>query len=193
MELTRSRIEGTAEEYAEEEPLYPVEEEAIETYPAAFAEGEFGRRDAEWVVQWHYRRFLGAYPEREHREGEERFEENERGAVREAVLDAANAVGLEERVDRLRELEGVDLSVASAFLQFIDPERYMAVDERTWGALYGVDELDEPYPDPLSIEEYREFLAACRRVAREADVDLWTLYRALWRIGRDGEESNGTF
>lgn len=188
MTLTRSTIEKRAEEYAEEEPLYPVEEEAIETYPRAFAEGEFGWRDAEWVVQWHYRRFLGAIPDRERREDEERFEANERGAVREAVLDAANTEGLEGRVDRLRELEGVDLSVASAFLQFIDPERYMAVDGRAWGALHEAGELDEPFPDLLSVEEYREFLAACRRVAAESDVDLWALYRALWVIGRNGEE-----
>ncbi len=190
MRLSRPLVVGKAEEYAEEEPLYPVEEEAIETYPAAFGEGEFGWRDAEWVVQWHYRRFLGAYPEDRRREGEERFGENERGAVHEAVLDAANADGLEGRVDRLRELEGVDLSVASAFLQFIDPERYMAVDERTWGALYGVGELEDPYSDPVSVEEYREFIATCRRVAGELDVDLWTLYRALWRIGRDERETD---
>lgn len=188
MRLSRPLVVGKAEEYAEEEPLYPVEEEAIETYPAAFAEGEFGWRDAEWVVQWHYRRFLGAIPDRERREGEERFGENERGAVREAVLSAANAEGLERRVDRLRELEGVDLPVASAFLQFIDPERYLAVDGRTWGPLYGADELTDPYPDSPSLEEYRTFLAACRRVAEETGVDLWTLYRALWRIGREDSD-----
>lgn len=185
MTLTRSRIVERAEEYTEEEPLYPVEEEAIETYPAAFAEGEFGWRDAEWVVQWHYRRFFGAYPDDRRREGEERFGENDRGAVREAVLGVANAEGLEERVDRLLELEGVDLYVASAFFQFIDPERYVAVDGLTWGALHETGELDDPRPDPVTLDEYRTFLDACRRVADEADVDLWTLYRALWRIGKD--------
>ena len=188
MSFSRPIVVEKAEEYAEEEPLYPVEEEAIETYPAAFAEGEFGRRDAEWVVQWHYRRFLGAYPDDRRREGEERFGENERGAVREAVLSAANAEGLENRVDRLLELEGVDLHVASAFLQFIDPGRYVAVDGRTWGALHEAGELDDPHSDPVTLEEYRTFLAACRRVAEEADVDLWTLYRALWRIGRGDSE-----
>ncbi|MDL5361137.1 hypothetical protein [Halalkalicoccus sp. NIPERK01] len=185
MTLTRSTIEEKAEEYAEEEPLYPVEQEAIETYPAAFVDGEFGFRDAEWVVQWHYRRFLGAYPDREHREGEARFGENDRAAVREAVVDAANADALDVRIEHLTELRGVDLSVASAFLQFIDPERYVAVDRRTWDALWEAGELDDPYPDSLSVEEYRRFLDTCRAVADEHDADCWTLYRALWRLGSE--------
>lgn len=183
MRLTRTIIEEGAAEYVEEEPLYPVEQEAIETYPAAFFEGEFGWRDAEWVVQWYYRRHLGAHPDREGREGEARFGENDRGAVREAVLDAASADGLDERIDRLIELEGVDVGVASAFLQFIDPDRYVAVDGRTWGVLSRAGELDDPYPESVSVEDYHEFLDACRRVAEESDIDLWTLYRALWRLG----------
>ncbi len=186
MKLTRSLLTEKAKEYADEEPLYPVEEEGIETYPAAFTTGEFGWRDAEWVVQWHYRRFLGAYPEEEHREGEERFGENDFETVREAVVDAANGSDLEGRIERLTELEGVDVPVASAFLQFIDPDRFLAVDGRTWGVLSESGELDGPYPDPPSVGEYREFLRVCRRIGDEFDVDIWTLYRALWRLGSDG-------
>ncbi len=185
MTLTRTAIEDAAAEYADEEPLYPVEREAIETYPSAFAEGEFGWRDAEWVVQWHYRRFLGDYPERERREGEKRFGENEFDTVRAVIRDVVAAEELEGRIDRLLDLEGVDVPVASAFLQFIDPERYVAVDGRTWSVLYDAGALDEPAPDSFSIEAYRAFLDSCRRVARELKVDLWTLYRALWRLGNE--------
>lgn len=185
MELIRTLLTEKAAEYADEEPLYPVEEEAIETYPAAFTKGEFGFRDAEWVVQWYYRRFLGAYPEKEHREGEKLFGENNREVVQNAVTDAANEAELEARIDRLRGLEGVDIGVASAFLQFIDPDRFLALDGRTWGALCETGELDGPYPESPSIEEYREFLEICRRVAGELDTDLWTLYCALWRIGAE--------
>lgn len=187
MTLTRSAIEEAAAEYVEEEPLYPVEEEGIETLPEAFAEGEFGFRDAEWVVQWYYRRYLGAYPQDRQRAREERFAGNERDATREAVIDAANAETLDERIGRLAELAGVDTCVASAFLQFIDPDRYVVVDERTWTVLREADELDGPYPGEPSVEEYRRFLEACRRVADEHDVDCWTLYRALWRLGSNGK------
>ncbi|MFC6904324.1 hypothetical protein [Halalkalicoccus tibetensis] len=183
--LTRSLVVERAEEYIEEEPLYPVEGEAIETLPEAFTEGEFGWRDAEWVVQWYYRRYLGAYPQDRQRAGEKRFADNERSATREAVIDAANAGTLDERVGRLTELSGVDTCVASAFLQFIDPDRYVVVDERTWTVLREADELNEPYPGKPSVEEYRRFLEACRGVADEHDVGCWTLYRALWRLGND--------
>lgn len=184
MNLTRPLLIEKAEEYTAEEPLYPVEEEAIEMYPAAFASKDFGFRDAEWVVQWYYRRFLGEYPDKEQRVGEEEFGENERSVVRETVADAANETELETRIVRLRELEGVDLEVASAFLQFIDPERYLVIDGRTWGVLQEAGELGESYPNPLSIEEYREFLGASRRLGEECNVDLWTLYCALWRLAR---------
>lgn len=187
MGLTRSTIEAAATEYAEEEPLYPVEQEGVETLPEAFAAGEFGFRDAEWVVQWHYRRYLGAYPDGEQRENEARFADNERSAVRGAVVEAANAGTLDERLTPLQELEGVGLDVASAFLQFINPERYLAIDSRTWDVLYEAGELDDPYPGDPSIEEYRRFLEACRGVAEKHDVDCWTLYRALWRLGNDRE------
>ncbi|WP_122090086.1 hypothetical protein [Halalkalicoccus subterraneus] len=185
MVLTRSMIEEAAADYIEEEPLYPVEEEGIGTLPSAFAEGEFGFRDAEWVVQWYYRRNLGAYPQDRQRAREDRFAENERSTTREAVIDAANAEALDERVGRLTELAGVDTRVASAFLQFIDPDRYVAVDARTWTVLYDAGELDEPYPDSPSVEEYRRFLDACRAIADEHGVDCWTLYRALWRLGHE--------
>ncbi|ELY34919.1 hypothetical protein [Halalkalicoccus jeotgali] len=184
MTLTRSTIEEKVAEYEREEPFYPVEQEGIETYPAAFAAGEFGFRDAEWVVQWYYRRYLGA-GNREARAGEAHFGENGRGAVREAVIAAANAAGIEDAIGHLSGLEGVDVAVASAFLQFIDPERYVAVDGRTWGALSEAGELDDPYPESLSIEEYRRFLDTCRAVAEDASIDCWTLYRALWRLGRE--------
>jgi hypothetical protein len=184
MDLTRTLVTKRAEEYTDEEPLYPVEEEAIETYPAAFGENEFGWRDVEWVVQWHYRRFLGTYPEKEHRAGEKQFGENEFSEVRAVIADVVASTDLDEQIGCLTALEGVDLPVASAFLQFIDPERYMVVDGRTWGVLREAGELDEPYSDPPSVEEYREFIRACRRIGEDLDVDLWTLYRALWRLGQ---------
>jgi hypothetical protein len=182
MELTRSLLTEKSEEYTDEEPLYPVEAEAIEMYPGTFAEGEFGWRDTEWVVQWHYRRFLGEYPESEHRAGETAFGENEFETVREGIEAVVASNDLDSRITRLTELDGVTLPVATAFLQFIDPERYLVIDERTWSVLREVGELDDPYPDTPSVEEYHEFLDTCQRTSEEFDIDLWTLYRALWRL-----------
>ena len=185
MELTHSLVADAAAAYRAEEPLYDVEREQIETLPDAFATGRFGRRDAEWVMRWYYRRFLGAYPDDERRAAEERFEENDAQTVRAAVSDAATAADTGEAVETLTRLSGVDVPVASAFLLFADPERNVVVGEREWTILREVEVLRDPYPDPPSDAEYETYLGACRSLADQFDCDTWTLYTALWRIWKD--------
>ena len=192
MTLTRSLVETEAEAYRREEPLYAVEQENVDLLGNAFARGEFGRRDAEWVVRWYYRRFLGAYPDAERRRVEEAFETNEFEDVRRAIAAAVEAVDGPDAADgeadvaaameRLTALSGVDVPVASAFLLFVDPDRFVVVGEREWGVLHEHDELARPYPDPPTVAEYGTYLDACRELADRFGCDLWTLYRALWRL-----------
>lgn len=185
MELTRSVVEEKATEYREYEPLYPVEREQIETLPAAFETGEYGRRDAEWVVRWYYRRTLGAIPDAERRAAEAAFGRNEFETVRDVVADVCEATDAATRIERLATLEGVDVGVASAFLCFLEPERYVVVGERVWRQLRDADELSGPYPDPPSIDAYERYLERCRSCCDRFDCDTWTLYRALWRCWKD--------
>lgn len=183
MALSRSLVETKAAEYADEEPLYAVEAEQIESLPGAFASGEYGWRDAEWVVQWYYRRSLGAYPDDRRRAREAAYAENDFEAVREAIATARAADEPAAALEALLDLEGVDVGVASAFLLFSDPSSYGVVGPREWRALRGADELDEPVPDPLTVRDYTRYLGVCRRLAERCDCDQWTLYRALWRLG----------
>ena len=185
MELTRERVEARAAEYAEEEPLYVVEDEELSGLPSALAAGEYGRRDVEWVVQWFYRRYLGDYPDRGRREGESAYRENDFEAVRDAVAGAIEADGLAEKVDALTDLSGVDVPVASAFLQFVDPGRFVVLGPREWSALVEAGELDRPYPDEPSVEDYAAYLEACRDVAERTGCDLVPVQRTLWRLARD--------
>lgn len=182
MEITRAVVEARAAEYADEEPLHAVEAEQVEGLPGAFASGSYGWRDAEWVVRWYYRRFLGGYPEERRRAAEAGFGENDYEAVRSAVTDALDASDDAGAVRRLTDLDGVDVPVASAFLMFADPGSYVVVGEREWAVLAAAGELAAPYPDPPSVAEYVAYLDACRSVADRVDCDLWTLYRALWRL-----------
>lgn len=187
MPLTRSLIETKAAEYREREPLYPVEREQIETLPRALERGEYGRRDCEWVVRWYYRRTLGATPDDERRAVEKRFERNEFETVRDAVDDvleqlAADPNAVAAAVDRFAALEGIDVEVASAFLFFLDPDRYVVIGEREWTVLREAGELDGPHPGPEpSIDAYETYLERCRDVCERCECDMWTLYRALWR------------
>ncbi|WP_136718484.1 hypothetical protein [Halorientalis salina] len=181
MDLTRSIVTSRAAEYREEEPLYSVEHEALDVFPAMFSEGRFGWRDAEWVVRWYYRRFLGEFPHDERQAVEDRFGDNDFETVR-SVIDATVAADdPTAKVERLTDLEGVDVPVASAFLMFIDPESFVVVGEREWTVLFRADELERPFPDPPSGSEYVTYLDTCRQLADRFDCDLWTLYMALWR------------
>jgi hypothetical protein len=194
MDLTESTIRDRARAYAAAEPLYDVERQHVETVPRTFAGDEYGRRDAQWIVRWYFRRYLGEYPDRERREREEAFRDNEFGDVIDALDAAVDALDAGERerddgagadvdaaLDALTALDGVDVAVASGFCQFLAPSRFVAIDRRTWAVLAAAGELDGPYPDPPSAADYRRFDDACRAVTDRTGVDAWTLYRALWR------------
>ncbi|CDK38687.1 hypothetical protein [Halorubrum sp. AJ67] len=214
MDLRESTLRDRAREYAAAEPLYDVECQHVETVPKTFAGDEYGRRDAQWIVRWYFRRYLGEFPDRERREREEAFRDNAFDDVVDAldaavnaldvadaldaadVLDTAGAVESEPAdsgadrdadsdvdvaLDALTDLDGVDVAVASGFLQFLAPSRFVAVDRRTWAVLAAAGELDGDYPEPPSTVDYRRFDDACRTVMERTGVDAWTLYRALWR------------
>jgi hypothetical protein len=186
MELTRSVVTDEAEAYRDSEPLATVEEQHLDILPQMFAAGEFGRRDAEWVVRWHFRRFLGRYPDAERRRREEQFRTNDFDRVHDLLPDLAT-LDVDEALTRLTTLDGVDIPVATAFLQFADPDAYIVVGEREWSVLHAADELSEPYPDPPSPAAYETYLARCHALAADFDCDLVTLYRALWRLSAPEE------
>ncbi|MEF8775438.1 MAG: hypothetical protein V5A43_02910 [Haloarculaceae archaeon] len=193
MDIGPTRVADLAAEYRAEEPLAAVESDHVEMLPATFRGGEFGWRDAIWVVRWYYRRFLGAVPNAERRAAEDAFDENEFEAVRDAIVAAATTEDLEERLDSLTRLDGVDLPVATAFLQFIDPESFLVVGEREWGVLEDIGALSDPYPSPATAEDYRTYLEAARDLADRCDCDAWTLYQAIWRLaGRPNDSDQPT-
>lgn len=185
MEMSTRDIDDYVAAYREEEPLYAVEAESVETLPSAFRAGEYGRRDAQWVVRWYVRRFLGAYPDRERRRVEEQFESADFERVRDAIATAADAPDYETALEAITELPGVDVPVGSAFLMFVDPDRYVVVGRREWEVVSALSDLDGLYPDPMTVGEYGDYLEACRSIADDADCGGWELYMALWRAWKD--------
>lgn len=185
MDLTTSLVESKAAEYDQFQPLSAVEQEHREILPAMLTGGDFGWRDAEWVVQWYFRRYLGAYPDDRRRAVEESFGDNTYEDVRDAFATVADSASVEDRLSALRSLDGVDVRVGSAFLFFIDPDEHVVVGDREWQALHAAGHLADPYPDPPSVGEYLDFNDVCLGLADRFDVDTWTLYRALWRLGSE--------
>jgi hypothetical protein len=191
MELTRSLVETKASEYRAEEPLHAVEQQHLEIVPGTFAGDDYGWRDVEWIVQWYFRRHLGGYADRERRAAEDAIRENDFGDVVGVLVAVAKADTTDERLAGLTSLVGVDVPVASAFLTFMFPDRYVVVGRREWGVLHAAGELDRPYPDQPGDDDYRVYLAACRDLADRFDVDPWTIYRALWRLADEAPADDG--
>lgn len=180
MELIAQVVDETAREYPDVQPLSAVEREHVELLPGTFERGDFGWRDAEWVVQWYFRRFLGAYPDAERRAVEAAYGENGFDDVRAAIAAAVEADETGDKLAQLTTLAGVDVPIGSAFLQFMDPDHYVVVGEREWTALREVGAIEDDYPDPPTAPEYERYLGTCRTLADRCDCDLWDLYRALW-------------
>jgi len=185
MELSRTVVDEAAAAYEEAEPLYVVEAEQIEGLPKAFSSGDFGWRDAEWVVQWYYRRQFDGVSNEERRARESAYGNNDYEAVRDALGAAQAADSAGDALDHLTTLSGVDVGVASGFLLFLDPESYVVVGDREWCTLHAAGKLDTPAPEPIDPGDYERYLEVCRDLAGTFGCSLWTLYRALWRLGAD--------
>ncbi|SEP20870.1 hypothetical protein SAMN04487948_12166 [Halogranum amylolyticum] len=188
MKLDRDLVLEKSREYEQHEPLYLVEQERLETLPDAFENGTVVWKDVEWVVRWYYRRYLGTFSHRTRESVERRFKQNDWEAVRETIESVVETSETTERVRRLTELSGVSVPVASAFLQYTDPTEYVVVDDRVWAVLHRAEALRDPYSDPLSVAAYLTYLEQCRSMAADFDVDLQTLYRALWRLAKEQED-----
>jgi hypothetical protein len=192
MDLTPSFVAESADTYREIQPLFAVEREHVEILPGMFADGEFGWRDPEWVVQWYYRRFLGGYPDAERRAAEAAYDENTYEDVHSAISGAVSADDVAGKLDEVTAVRGVDVPVGTAFLAFLDPDRYIVCSEHEWEALRATGELETPYPDPPDAAAYESYLETCRTVADRCEVSLWQLYRALWTIGEVGDGQTET-
>ena len=173
------------EEYLAREPLAVVEDDRLDTMPDAFRDGTFLWKDCEWIVRWYLRRPLDGQSKPQETE----FRHNRMRAIESAIDETVAADSIESRLGALLALDGVDVPIASAFLQFIEPESYAAIAEPCWDALVRAGELSGDYPDPVRPSAYRQYLESCRDLAAQAELRTVDIGRALWRLGRepDGE------
>jgi len=183
--LTADVVAEHTRTYPEVQPFSLVEDEHRELLPKMFEGGDYGWRDAEWVIQWYGRRFLGGFPNRDRRALEDAYDDNDYEDVHDAITAAVDADTATEMLAHLTELAGVDVAIGSAFCQFIDPKNYVVIDGRQWGILRKAGDLDSDYPDPPTVADYERYLETYRAVAERCECSLWELYRALWVLGRD--------
>ncbi|EMA63718.1 hypothetical protein [Halorubrum lipolyticum] len=196
------------EAYRESAPFHPVEAEAIESLPAAFRAGEYGKRDVEWVVRWYFRRAVTDIDHGERRAAEEAVSDAEPRELRGAMWDAIDALdGAESEAvadstpphhrafDALTQIPGVDVAVASALLWFLVPDEQFVVGEREWAVVAALTDdahlgaaLDGPYPEPMTVDAYDRYLDAVRALADRLGVDGWHLYMVLRNVHAEAVE-----
>jgi hypothetical protein len=104
---------------------------------------------------------------------------NTEAAVVGATGRALAAVDEASRIAALLELEGVGVPTASTLLYFAFPDDYPILDVRALESL-GV-KPRSTYP----VSFWLEYLEACRRIARDADVSIRTLDKALWEHSKE--------
>jgi len=187
------RVADRVEAYRESAPFHPVEAEAIGSLPDAFRSGEYGKRDVEWVVRWYFRRAVTDIDHGARRAVESAVSDAEPRELRGAIWDAIDALDEEagspphhRALDAVTGIPGVDVEVASALLWFLDPDEYLVVGEREWAVLAALTDadrldadLDDRYPEPMTVDAYDRYLDAVRALADLLDVDHWHLYMAL--------------
>lgn len=166
--------------YQKQEPFVQVEDDRLQTLPDAFADKSYLWKDVEWIVRWYCRRPLTNTS----RDAEATFRQNGMNEIRWAIRQTLQSNSLSQQLAVLTQLAGVDVPIAGAFLQYIDPNRYVTIDEHAWSVLVDAGLLEMPYPDPPNSSDYSEYLQICRDIAATADVRTVDVGRALWADAR---------
>jgi hypothetical protein len=175
LQPSESDLQELAEQYWEKAGVreHELEKAAFEA-GESIRNGDFTLLNLEAIVRWKSERAV------------QYLIGNSSEKIRQALAAAtAPEASTEKAMNALLELHGVDISIASAVLAAIYPERYTVLDFRTLEAL-GHARHD--------IRFYEEYLAFCKRLAESnivqpqsdlpAPTPLRTLDRALWEWTR---------
>jgi thermostable 8-oxoguanine DNA glycosylase len=173
MTLSREVIIEKAQEYQEtvSDDFYREEENHLERLPTVFENGTWEWEDLEWIVCWKTHRSIGY------------FNRNDRDRVDEVIAKVVESSSTQRKANLLRRLDGIQVKMASAFLLFMDPDKYTVIDWRAANALTKEGHLYSMISEAPSVEEYINYLDICRTLYDEFNVELRTLDRALWVLG----------
>jgi hypothetical protein len=139
---------------------------ADEIGPAAKARGFFTYAEFLFVCHWKTQRTKS------------RVAANRPADVEEATRMALSTSDESERIEFLRDLDGVDWATASVFLHFGHREPYPIIDFRALEAL-GIERVGERTVT-ITFDRWFEYVTYCRDLASRACVSMRILDRALW-------------
>jgi hypothetical protein len=129
--------------------------------------GQFTRKNLETIFEW-----------KTNGRGRSRLAKNTDEEIADALRLAVEAKTDRSAIATLMGLNGIQVPVASAVLTAIDPERFTIIDFRALEAL----SLEQP---TVTINFYLAYLRTCRSLAKQNNVSLRTLDRALWQWSKE--------
>lgn len=173
MELTGRNIREQARMYPDRVTDYAEEVRQLDILPVAFAEGSWTQADIEWLVRWKSQRVLPM------------FQDNDADRVAAVIAAVRKHNSPTQKVQALTDLRGVGVPMASAFLLFMNPTAYTVIDRFAWQALTAAGHLEQALSEPPTVAEYLRYLGVCHSLATELEVDLRTLDRGLWVLGKE--------
>jgi hypothetical protein len=174
MGLERELILAKAHEYmeiADDERYQEEEPRQLDRLPEAFENGTWTWDDLEWIIYWKSHRVIG------------HFRGNNQERVEDVIDRVVATSSTRRKVNLLRELDGIQVKMASAFLLFMNPDEYTVMDSRACDVLTREGYLEKTMPQSPSTDQYINYIETCREIADRFDVDLRTLDRALWVLG----------
>ena len=146
---------------------YRIDDDAIRALIPAVRQKQFlTKRELRVVAAWKSPRSAG------------HMERNHAQYVREMTAIALNATSERTRIETLTLLDGVSWPTASVILHFFHRRRYPILDFR---ALWSVG-LETP--SQYGFDFWWGYVKYCRAVAKESQVDMRTLDRALWQYSK---------
>jgi hypothetical protein len=175
LQPAEAELQQLADEYWQKagEKEHELEKAAFEA-GEAISKGEYSLANLEAIVRWKSERTVHYL-----------IANSNEKIKRVLAVAASPQSSTEAAVKALLELHGVDITVASAILAAIFPERYTVLDFRTLEALGHA---------PHDVRFYEEYLAFCKRLADSnivkpqgdlpAPTPLRTIDRALWEWSR---------
>lgn len=83
------------------------------------------------------------------------------------------------KLEALTLLDGVDVRMASAILQFCFPDLYSVMDWRAWESLKNLGKIGRKIENTYGC--YKKYNDVCREIAKQFHVSLRTLDKALWQ------------
>lgn len=158
--------------------LYDLEDYLFDTVSGRYlANGTLTAYDFFAIVSWKSNRTKTKV-----RDGLAEIDKSVDGLMRE-VYEAHTPA---ERVDRLLNVRGIGIPIASAILAVCYPTEFTVLDWRAWETLKECEAEGLPPRYPWTSQEYVQYCLACKLLAEQVGLSLRDLDRALW--GRSWEK-----